>query len=125
MFLTHLRHLLPSRQLKLQAIIHGAAVEGGAVGLATAQVPGDRFIIGAVQIDMIICIAAQYGVALNKSAALALLSSTIASMIGVEIANGIIKYIPGVGNLSNMATAVSITETIGWAAVQYYEGQQK
>jgi uncharacterized protein (DUF697 family) len=125
MFLDQLKHLFPSRDGRIAAIVHGSAVEGGAVGLATAQVPGDRFIIGAVQINMIITIASEYGVSLDKSAALALLSSTIASMIGVEVANGIIKYIPGVGNISNMATAASITETIGWATKQYYEGRNK
>ncbi len=123
MFLDQLKHVIPTRAGRIATIIHGSAVEGGAVGLATAQVPGDRFIIGAVQINMIIAIAAEYGVSLDKSAALALFSSTIASMIGVEVANGIIKYIPGLGNISNMATASSITETIGWATKNYYAKQ--
>lgn len=125
MFLDQLKHLIPFRDGRIAAIIHASAVESGAVGFTTAQIPGDRFIIGAVQISMIISIAGEYGVGLDKSAALALLSSSIASKIGVEVANGIIKYVPGVGNISNMATAFSITESIGWATRQYYENNKR
>lgn len=120
MFVDKLRFLIPGRDNKIKMIIHGAASEAAIVGLATAQVPGDRFIIGAVQIDMVIGIAAQYGVSITKSAALALISSSIATIIGMEVANGVVKYFPGIGNISNATTAFTVTETIGWAADKYY-----
>jgi uncharacterized protein (DUF697 family) len=99
-------------------------IEAGTVGILTAQVPGDRFVIGAVQINMIIMIASEFNESLTKSAALALLSSQIATVMGVEIANGIIKYLPGIGNITNAVTAGSITETIGWATVTYYKNRR-
>jgi uncharacterized protein (DUF697 family) len=121
MILSHLKHLMPNRDLRLKTIIHASAVEAGSVGLATAQIPGDRFIIGGVQVSMIIEIAAEFGESLTKSAALALFSSQIATVVGVEVANQVIKYVPGLGNISNAAVASSITETIGWATVNYYK----
>lgn len=123
MFLDKFRFIIPFQEGKLHAIIHGCAIEAGTVGFATAQIPGDRFVIGAVQIDMIIAIGSVFGKQIDKSAALGIASSVIATVVGVEVANGIIKYWPGVGNFSNMGVAASITETIGWAAVEYFRKQ--
>lgn len=125
MILNHLKHFMPTKKARLNIIIHAAAAEAGAVGLATAQVPGDRFIIGGIQIWMIIEIAAEFGHSISKSAAQSLFYTVIASVIGPEIANQLIKYIPVIGNISNMTVAASITETIGWATVSYYENLEK
>ncbi len=113
--------LIPGRENKAHAIIHSSATSAAAVGLATAQVPGDRFIIGGVQIMMIIQIASLFGVRLTESAAAAIFESQIASLIGVELANQLLKYIPGAGNLVNAGVAFSITETIGWATYHHFE----
>lgn len=56
--LNHLKHLMPTRKSRLHAIIHAAATEATGVGFATAQIPGDRLVIGAVQINMVIELAA-------------------------------------------------------------------
>jgi len=120
-FLSHVKHFMPNRNSKLHAIIHGAAVEAGGVGLATAQIPGDRFVIGAVQISMVIQIASEFGEELDRAGAIAIVQSALATVIGVEVFNGIIKYAPGLGNIANMSTASSVTETVGWATVKYYE----
>lgn len=121
MILSQLKHLVPGRKNKAKAIIHGTATEASVVGLATAQIPGDRIVIGGVQILMMIEIAALFGVSLSKSAAQGLFGSYIASMVGVEMANQGLKYIPGLGNLINGTVAFSITEIIGWATYDYYE----
>ena len=121
MFLDQIRHFFPYRNERLHAIIHGNAIEAGAVGFSTAQIPGDRFVIGAVQINMIILIGSEFGEKIDKAAALAIATTVVASVIGVEVANGIIKYWPGVGNFSNAGVATSVTETIGWATVQHFE----
>ncbi len=123
-FLSHFKHFMPDRDGKLNTIIHAAAVEAGGVGLATAQIPGDRFVIGAIQISMVIQIAAEFGENIEEVAAMSVAQSALATMIGVEIFNGIIKYAPGLGNLANMSTAVTVTETIGWITVRYYELQE-
>jgi uncharacterized protein (DUF697 family) len=120
MFLNHIKHALPGRDMRLMAIIHGTSVEAATVGLATAQIPGDRFIIGGIQIYMIIEIAAEFGSHVTKSGARALFYSTISSVIGPEIANQLVKYVPGIGNIINGSVAASITEMIGWATADYY-----
>jgi uncharacterized protein (DUF697 family) len=121
--LNHLKHFMPSRRARLHAIIHAAATEATAVGFATAQIPGDRLVIGAVQANMAIELASEFGESLDKSAALSLITSGLSGFIGVETFNAIIKYAPGVGNAANMVTAASVTETIGWAIVEYYENK--
>jgi len=78
-------------------------------------------VIGAVQIFMVIQIAVEFGDEIDKAGAMAITEAALATMIGVEVFNGIIKYAPGLGNLANMSTAVSVTETIGWVTVKYYE----
>jgi len=116
---------MPTKNARLKTIIHASATEGAAVGLATAQIPCDRLIIGGVQTLMIIEIAAEFGQTINKSAAQSLFYASIASVIGPEIANQLLKYIPGVGNVINAGVAFSITQTIGWAVVNYYENLKK
>jgi len=116
----HLKHLMPTQNARLHTIIHATAVEASAVGLATAQIPGDRFVIGAVQLGMIIEIAAEFGDRIDKAAAMALFTTHVATIMGVEIFNGVIKYWPGLGNIANASTAATVTETIGWATVRYY-----
>jgi len=120
-FLNQLKHIMPTRDARIATIIHAAATEGATVGLLTAQVPGDRFVIGAVQIEMIIQIASEYGVNLSESAAVAVFNSQIATLIGLEVVNQGGKYIPLVGNALNGFTAFSVTETIGWATNDYYK----
>ncbi|MDJ1173935.1 hypothetical protein [Roseofilum capinflatum] len=122
--LNHIKHFMPRRsRARLHTIIHTAATEGMAIGFATAQIPGDRFVIGAVQINMVIELAAEFGADLDRAAAMSLITSGVAAFIGVEVFNGIIKYAPGIGNVANMVTASSVTETLGWAVVEYYENQ--
>ena len=123
MFLSKVKYRIPKndRKKRVKAIIHGTTIEATAVGLATAQVPGDRFIIGALQIEMIMDIASEFGIIMTKSAASALFQSAIAGVIGPEIANGILKYVPGLGNIANAAVSASITETIGWATYNHFD----
>ncbi len=121
--LNHLKHFMPSRRARLHAIIHAAATEATAVGFATAQIPGDRFVIGAVQANIAIELAAEFGQTLDEAAAMSLITTGLSGFIGVETFNAIIKYAPGVGNVANMVTAGSVTETLGWAIVEYYENR--
>ncbi|TYP94869.1 hypothetical protein LX73_0159 [Fodinibius salinus] len=120
MLINNIKHFFNDRETRLAYIIHGTAAETGTVGLVTAPVPGDRFILGALQIQMIIEIAGEFGVSIDKSAAMALFESQIATVLGREMAGQATKYIPGPGNAVNGITAVSVTETIGWATADYY-----
>ncbi|NBD19037.1 MAG: hypothetical protein GVY04_23780 [Cyanobacteria bacterium] len=111
-----------NKEAKKKTIIHGAAFDASMVGLSTAQIPGgDRIAIGGVQIDMVIQLGKLYGKRLDRTEALAIAESVLATVVGVEATNQVIKYIPGIGNISNMSVAGSITEAIGWATVNYFE----
>jgi len=121
MILSQIKHLVPGRNNKAHVIIHGSATEASVVGFATAQVPGDRIVIGGVQILMIIEIAALFGASLTKAGAIALFESQLATVVGIEMANQGIKYIPVLGNVINGSVAFSVTEIIGWATYSYYE----
>ena len=121
MILSQIKHLIPGRKNKAHAIIHASATEASVVGFATAQIPGDRIVIGGVQVLMIIEIAALFGASLTKAGAMALFESQLATLVGIEMANQGLKYIPGLGNLINGSVAFSITEIIGWATYSYYE----
>lgn len=123
--INHLKHFMPSRRARLHTIIHAAATEATAVGFATAQIPGDRLVIGAVQLNMTIELAAEFGESIDKAAAMSIITTGASSFIGVETFTAIIKYAPGIGNAANMITAASVTETIGWAVVEYYENKKK
>jgi len=124
MIINHLKHFMPSRRARLHTIIHAAATEATAVGFATAQIPGDRWVIGAVQLNMKIELAAEFGESIDKAAAMSLITTNVSAFIGVETCNAIIKYAPGIGNAANMVTAASVTETLGWAVVEYYENKK-
>lgn len=104
-----------------QVIIHSVATEAGIVGLVSAQIPGDRFVIGTMQIDMVMRLAKVYGKRLDRAKAIAIIKAAIATVIGPEAVNQVIKYVPGVGNIANMTVAGSITEAIGWIAVDMFE----
>ena len=123
MFLSKFKYRFPKedRKKRVQVIIHATSVEAAAVGLATAQVPGDKLIIGGFQVEMIMDIASEFGIVMTKSAASALFQSTIASFIGPQVASGIIKYVPGLGNIVNASVAAAITETIGWATYNHFD----
>ena len=124
MFLSKFKHLYSDpndRKKRVQIIIHLVSLEAAAIGAATAQVPGDRFIIGGFQIEMIMDIAGEFGIIMTKSAATALFQTAIATVIGPEIVTGVIKYVPGLGNIVNAVVAGSITETIGWATYNHFD----
>ena len=107
------------------AIIHAVSVEMGTVGFFTAQIPGDKFVIGGAQVEMVRRLAKVYKVLLDRAQALGLASAVLATLAGPAIAaegaNQIVKYIPGWGNLSNTAVAASITEAIGWMCVEWFK----
>jgi uncharacterized protein (DUF697 family) len=105
----------------VKAIIHASAFEAGCVGFVTAQIPGDRFVIGSVQVDMVIRLAKVYRKRMDRSTALAMVKACVASSLGPEAVNQVLKYVPGVGNIANTTVAGSVTEAIGWTAVKIFE----
>jgi len=98
-------------------IIHGAATAAGAAGAGMAQIPGsDNAVITPIQVAMIIAIGRYHNQGIEDAAALSILSSVSAGVVGRTVSQMIIGWIPGIGNTINAITAASITEAIGWAA---------
>jgi uncharacterized protein (DUF697 family) len=123
-FVNNLKYLMPDdRYARLHTIIHSAALEAGTAGFISAQIPGGGLVIGVLQIEMVYQIAEEYGEKIQESVAIAIIESSLANLIGVTVVDGFTKWIPGVGNLVHTATASSLTETIGWSTVTYFNNR--
>jgi uncharacterized protein (DUF697 family) len=104
-----------------KAIIYGVATEAGGVGLFTAQIPGDRLVIGGQQVDMILRLARVYGRRLDRAGAIAIGKAALAMAAGPEAVNQILKYVPGFGNLANMGVAAGVTAAIGVTSMKWFK----
>lgn len=107
-----------STHQKVHGVIHAAAA---AIGAGLAQIPGaDAPVLAGVQTTMIIAIAHEHDTAINKIAAADLLLTFSATHFGRGISQLLIGWVPGWGNVLNAATAVALTEAVGWAAHAYF-----
>lgn len=109
------------QKIKCNAIIHGASVSAGAAGTGLAQIPlADSAIITPIQIGMIVALGKVFDQEISKSAAKAILTGMAAAFAGRGISQVLVGWIPGVGNAVNAATAATITEAVGWMAVDNF-----
>lgn len=96
-------------------IIHTASLSAAAVGGGLAQIPcSDNALITPIQITMAISLGKVFDINLSESAAKALQSTAAAGIIGRGVSQLLIGWIPGLGNITNAATAATITETMDW-----------
>ena len=108
---------MSTRSSQVHTIIHSAAASAAAAGAGVAQIPGsDNAVITPSQIAMIMAIGSVYGKNLDRAAALSILATASAGIIGRTVAQGLVGWIPIAGNIINAGTAATITEAIGWAA---------
>ena len=106
----------------LHTVIHAASVAAGGVGAGLAQIPGaDAPVLMTIQSGLVISIASKFGASLTHTAAVDLVMTFAASMAGRGLSQVLVGWLPGIGNAINAATAASITEAIGWAAVAHFE----
>ena len=106
---------------KIHGIIHTASVGAAAVGAGLAQFPGsDAPVIAGIQTTMIMAIADEYGVKVNKAVVADLLLTFTATTGGRALSQLLVGWVPGYGNAINAATAASLTEAVGWAADGYF-----
>lgn len=104
------------QKAKCHSIIHSASIGAGGIGAGFAQLPcSDSLAIVPIQVTMVILLGAVFGIRLNQSTAEATLSTATATMAGRGISQILVGWIPGIGNAINAATAMGITETIGWS----------
>jgi uncharacterized protein (DUF697 family) len=106
---------------KIHALIHGAALAAAAVGGGLAQAPGsDAAVITPLQAAMIAALGSEHGVEVSKAAAAELVLPFSAAALGRGASQFLLGWLPGLGNVLNAATAVALTEAIGWAANAYF-----
>ncbi|MEJ8612492.1 hypothetical protein MMN28_04770 [Helicobacter pylori] len=109
---------------KCKTIIHVASGVAGSVGLIPIPF-SDALAIAPIQAGMIYKMNDAFGMDLDKSVAASLiaglLSVTAVAQVGRTLVNGFLKFIPVVGSVAGCATAVIITEGIGFAYLKVLE----
>ncbi|MGL2825447.1 YcjF family protein [Helicobacter pylori] len=107
-----------------KTIIHLASGAAGAAGLIPIPF-SDAFAIAPIQAGMIYKMNDAFGIDLDKSVGASLiaglLSVTAVAQVGRTLVNGFLKFIPVVGSVAGGATAVIITEGIGFAYLKVLE----
>ncbi|GAA7688911.1 hypothetical protein BT0002_02330 [Helicobacter pylori] len=110
-----------------KTIIHVASGAAGAAGAAgLIPIPfSDAFAIAPIQAGMIYKMNDAFGMDLDKSVGASLVAGllgvTAIAQVGRTLANGLLKFIPVVGSVAGSATAVAITEGIGFAYLKVLE----
>ncbi|WP_240454999.1 DUF697 domain-containing protein [Helicobacter pylori] len=107
-----------------KTIIHVASGAAGAAG--AIPIPfSDAIAIAPIQAGMIYKMNDAFGIDLEKSVAASLITGllgvTAIVQVGRTLANGLLKFIPVVGSVAGSATAVIITEGIGFAYLKVLE----
>ncbi|WP_033594970.1 YcjF family protein [Helicobacter pylori] len=107
-----------------KTIIHVASGAAGAAGLIPIPF-SDALAIAPIQAGMIYKMNDAFGMDLDKSMGASLvaglLSVTAVVQVGRTLVNGFLKFIPVVGSVAGGATAVAITEGIGFAYLKVLE----
>ncbi|WQX21382.1 DUF697 domain-containing protein [Helicobacter pylori] len=129
------RHFLSIQKVKIQerkqamieeckTIIHVASSAAGAAGLIPIPF-SDALAIAPIQAGMIYKMNDAFGMDLEESVAASLITGlfgvTAIAQVGRTLVNGFLKFIPVVGSVAGSATAVIITEGIGFAYLKVLE----
>ncbi|GAA6823104.1 hypothetical protein HpBT059_11740 [Helicobacter pylori] len=109
---------------RVNSVIHIASGAAGSVGLIPIPF-SDALAIAPIQAGMIYKMNDAFGVKMEESVATSLitglLSVTAIAQVGRTLVNGLLKFIPVVGSVAGSATAVIITEGIGFAYLKVLE----
>ncbi len=109
---------------KGKTIIHVASAAAGGVGLIPIPF-SDALAIAPIQAGMIYKMNDAFGVKMKDSVAASLITGllgvTAVAQVGRTLVNGLLKFIPVVGSVAGGATAVAITEGIGFAYLKVLE----
>ncbi|GAA8336136.1 hypothetical protein KH0074_01450 [Helicobacter pylori] len=107
-----------------KTIIHVASGAAGAAGLIPIPF-SDALAIAPIQAGMIYKMNDAFGMDLDKSVGASLITGllgvTAVAQVGRTLVNGLLKFIPVVGSVAGSATAVIITEGIGFAYLKVLE----
>ncbi|RVY12500.1 DUF697 domain-containing protein [Helicobacter pylori] len=128
-------HFLRVQKVKIQerkqamideskTIINVASGAAGSVGLIPIPF-SDALAIAPIQVGMIYKMNDAFGMELENSVAASLITGllgvTAIAQVGRTLVNGFLKFIPVVGSVAGSATAVIITEGIGFAYLKVLE----
>ncbi|GAA9631503.1 hypothetical protein HpVa147_13730 [Helicobacter pylori] len=109
---------------KCKFIIHGASGAAGAAGLSPIPL-SDMPIITTAQMAMIYKMNRAFEVKMEDSVAASLITGllgvTAVAQVGRTLVNGLLKFILVVGSVAGSATAMAITEGIGFAYLKVLE----
>ncbi len=109
---------------KSKTIIHVASGAAGGVGLIPIPF-SDALAIAPIQAGMIYKMNDAFEVKIEDSVATSLITGllgvTAVAQVGRTLVNGLLKFIPVVGSVAGSATAVAITEGIGFAYLKVLE----
>lgn len=109
--------------IKVNAVIHVAAILCGLIGAGFAQIPfSDRYILMAIQIVMIVIIGKIMKSKLKATAIIAIVCVGATSYFGKGLCKIILGWIPGAGNVVNAIVALGITELIAWIVFAFERG---
>lgn len=111
--------LTKDEKVKCNAIIHSFSTAAGAMGMIPIG-PADTFMITPTQITMIVSLGAVFKIPKAENAAKSILSGLALSNGGRFVAATLLNFLPIWGWLIKGATAASLTEAIGWAAVAHF-----
>ncbi len=108
-----------------KTIIHVVA-SGAAGAIGLIPIPfSDALAIAPIQAGMIYKMNDAFGMDLEESVAASLITGllgvTAIAQVGRTLVNGFLKFIPVVGSVAGSATAVAITEGIGFAYLKVLE----
>ena len=106
------------------AIIHTFSAIAAGVGAGLAQIPGsDAPVLVSLQAGMIVMLATERGRPMDEATAVQLVLTFAATMSGRAVSQVLVGWLPVWGNAINAATAASLTEAVGWAAVKWFDRQ--
>ncbi len=109
---------------RVNSVIHVASGAAGGVGLIPIPF-SDALAIAPIQAGMIYKMNDAFEVKMEDSVATSLITGllgvTAIAQVGRTLVNGFLKFIPVVGSVAGSATAVIITEGIGFAYLKVLE----
>ncbi|MFD1848736.1 GTPase [Oceanobacillus bengalensis] len=98
------------------------SASASATAIGAAPVPGSDFIpLTAIQVGLMIKLAALYDKPLSKKRAKELIIATITGNIGKTMFRQVVKFVPGAGSIAGGSIAGGMTLALGYAVRYAYE----
>jgi len=105
-------------------IIHTNACAAAAVGAGLAQIPGsDNVALVGIEVEMTIALGHVFNISVSQSSAASMVAGAAGTLVGRGISQLLIGWIPGLGNITNAATAASVVEALGWSIAKTFDLQ--